>query len=79
MVKSFIPNFCRVRRHEQLLSYFGRKIGFRFLRAKKSSSILSLNTVICIGGVAVGVLTMIVTLSVMAGFEDELKKKTVFS
>ncbi len=75
MVKSFIPNFCRVRRHEQLLSYFGRKIGFRFLRAKKSSSILSLNTVICIGGVAVGVLTMIVTLSVMAGFEDELKKR----
>ncbi len=53
----------------------GRKVGFRYLRAKKSSSFLSLITTISIGGVAVGVLTLIVTLSVMSGFESELKKR----
>ena len=43
--------------------------------AKKSSSFLSVITAISVGGVAVGVLTMIVTLSVMSGFEEELKKR----
>ncbi len=43
--------------------------------AKKSSSFLSIITAISVGGVAVGVLTMIVTLSVMSGFEQELKKR----
>ncbi len=54
---------------------FARKVGFRYLRAKKRSSFLSLITAISIGGVAVGVLTLIVTLSVMSGFEGELKKR----
>ncbi|MEW6056310.1 MAG: ABC transporter permease [Bdellovibrionota bacterium] len=53
----------------------GRKVGFRYLRAKKGSSFLSAITAISIGGVGVGVLTMVVTLSVMAGFEQELKKR----
>lgn len=43
--------------------------------AKKSSSFLSIITAISVAGVGVGVLTMIVTLSVMSGFEDELKKR----
>jgi lipoprotein-releasing system permease protein len=51
----------------------GRKVGFRYLRSKKSSSFLSLITVISFLGVAVGVMTMVVTLSVMSGFETELK------
>lgn len=53
----------------------GRKVGFRYLMAKKSSSFLSIITAISVGGVGVGVLTMIVTLSVMGGFEAELKKR----
>jgi lipoprotein-releasing system permease protein len=53
----------------------GRKVGFRYLTAKKKSGFLSLITVISITGVAVGVATLVVILSVMAGFERELKKR----
>lgn len=53
----------------------GRKVGFRYLTSKKSSKFLSIITAISIGGVGIGVLTMVVTLSVMSGFEDELKKR----
>lgn len=53
----------------------GRKVGFRYLTSKKSSRFLSVITAISIGGVGVGVLTMVVTLSVMSGFEAELKKR----
>lgn len=54
---------------------FGRKIGFRYLTSKKSSRFLSVITAISVGGVGVGVLTMVVTLSVMSGFEAELKRR----
>ncbi len=53
----------------------GKKVGFRYLKAKKSSSFLSLITVISVGGILVGVLTLIVTLGVMSGFESELKNR----
>lgn len=56
-------------------SRLGRTVGFRYLRAKKSSSFLSLITLISFAGVGLGVLTMIVTLSVMSGFEQELKRR----
>lgn len=50
-------------------------MGFRYLMAKKSSKFLSIITAISVGGVGVGVLTMVVTLSVISGFEQELKKR----
>ncbi len=50
-------------------------VGCRYLFSKKSSSFLSFSTFISIAGVAVGVLTLVVTLSVMSGFEVELKKR----
>ncbi len=55
-------------------SKFGKKIGFRYLRSKKSSGFLSLITAISIIGVFIGVLTLIVTLSVMRGFDQDMKK-----
>ncbi|MGE4233348.1 MAG: FtsX-like permease family protein [Bacteriovoracia bacterium] len=54
---------------------FGRKIGFRYLWAKKSNRFLSFISAIGIGGVAVGVTTLIVTLSVMSGFERQMREK----
>jgi lipoprotein-releasing system permease protein len=48
-------------------------IGLRYLRSKKSSAFLSLITFLSIAGVAVGVATLIVILSVMDGFEGALK------
>lgn len=50
-------------------------IALRYLKGKHKRAPISLNTFISIGGVAVGVMTLIVVLSVMSGFENDLKKK----
>lgn len=54
-----------------------RWVGWRYLKSKKSSQFLSFITVLSVAGVALGVATMIVVLSVMDGFEDELKKRLI--
>lgn len=50
-----------------------RFVGLRYLRAKKDSRFLSLITGFSVAGVALGVCTLIVILSVMDGFEGALK------
>jgi len=47
----------------------------RYLRSKKNSRFLSFITLLSIGGVAIGVTAMIIVLSVMDGFESQLKKR----
>ncbi|MBL7715840.1 MAG: ABC transporter permease [Bdellovibrionales bacterium] len=54
-------------------------VGFRYLKSKKNSSFLSFITFISIAGVALGVTAMIVVLSVMDGFERELRKRLMNS
>ncbi len=50
-------------------------VGLRYLRSKKSSRFLSFITLISVFGVMLGVAALIVVLSVMDGFEVELKKR----
>jgi lipoprotein-releasing system permease protein len=50
-------------------------IAFRHMRTKKKQKGISLNTLISIGGVAVGVMALLVVLSVMSGFHEDLQKK----
>ncbi len=50
-------------------------IALRYMKGKRHRSPISLNTLISIGGVALGVMTLIVVLSVMGGFESDLKQK----
>lgn len=50
-------------------------IALRYLRSKKKNRGVSVNTAISIGGVAVGVMALLVVLSVMSGFHLDLQKK----
>ncbi len=50
-------------------------IGFRYLKARRGQRFLSLITWIAIGGVAVGVMALLVVLAVMSGFERDLRAK----
>ncbi len=54
-------------------------VGFRYLKSKKNSKFLSFITILSILGVGLGVTAMIVVLSVMDGFEAELKKRMMTS
>ncbi|NCO83808.1 MAG: lipoprotein-releasing system transmembrane subunit LolC [Nitrospirae bacterium CG_4_10_14_3_um_filter_44_29] len=50
-------------------------IAFRYLKSKKRRKGISLNTAISAGGVAVGVMALLVVLSVMSGFHEDLQRK----
>jgi lipoprotein-releasing system permease protein len=52
-------------------------LSLRYLKAKRQQMFISLITWISVGGVAVGVMALIVVLAVMSGFEDVLKHKIV--
>jgi len=50
-------------------------IALRYLKAKKRHKAISINTFISIGGVSLGVATLIATLAVMTGFSEDLRDK----
>jgi lipoprotein-releasing system permease protein len=50
-------------------------IALRYLKSKKKHKGISFNTLISISGVAVGVMALLVVLSVMSGFHEDLQKK----
>jgi lipoprotein-releasing system permease protein len=54
---------------------FETYIGFRYLKARRKQRFVSASTLISILGVTVGVMALIIVISVMAGFEDELKQR----
>ena len=50
-------------------------VSLRYLKAKRKQAFISLLTWISIGGVTLGVMTLIIVLSVMSGFEEDLRDK----
>lgn len=56
-------------------SYWIPWVALRYLRSKKNSKFLSFITFFSLVGIALGVMAMIIVLSVMDGFESELKKR----
>ena len=50
-------------------------IGLRYLRAKRKEAFISLITVISTLGVMIGVMTLNIVLSVMTGFEEDLRDR----
>lgn len=52
-------------------------IGLRYLKSKRKQSFISIISVISVGGVALGVATVILAISVMSGFEETIKEKFI--
>ncbi|MCK5552441.1 MAG: lipoprotein-releasing ABC transporter permease subunit [Deltaproteobacteria bacterium] len=50
-------------------------IGLRYLKAKRKQFFMSINSIISIAGVFLGVMTLIIVLAVMNGFETDIKDK----
>ncbi|MBI1966832.1 MAG: ABC transporter permease [Gemmatimonadetes bacterium] len=58
-----------------MISDLELRIALRYLRSRRSSKLLSLITVIAVGGVAVGVMALVVVLGVMNGLQADLRDK----
>ncbi|MEM9057074.1 MAG: lipoprotein-releasing ABC transporter permease subunit [Pseudomonadota bacterium] len=50
-------------------------VGLRYVRAKRSNHFISFISLISMGGIAVGVMALIVVMSVMNGFGNELRSR----
>ncbi len=57
--------------------HYSLSIALRYLRSKKRSGFVSRVTLIAVGGTFVGVATLIIVLSLMNGFENELRSRIV--
>jgi len=66
------PGIRRILRWPSRLEW---RIAQRYLRSRRGSRVASLNTVISTGGVAVGVLALIVVLGVMNGLRNDLRER----
>lgn len=58
-----------------MISRLELQIALRYLRGRRASRLLSLITVIAVGGVAVGVMALVVVLGVMNGLQADLRDK----
>lgn len=50
-------------------------IALKYLKSKRKQAFVSLITLISVGGVTLGVMALIIVLSVMSGFENDLRNK----
>jgi lipoprotein-releasing system permease protein len=60
-------------RNRRLYGYIAR----RYLSSRRGRGFLSLITWIAIGGVAVGVMALIVVIAVMSGLQTDLREKII--
>jgi lipoprotein-releasing system permease protein len=51
------------------------RVAMRYLRSRRSSRLLSLITVIAVGGVTIGVMALVMVLGVMNGMQSDLRDK----
>jgi len=54
---------------------FERFVSLRYLKAKRKQTFISIITLISIAGVMLGVMALIVVLSVMSGFQEDIRTK----
>ena len=58
-----------------MLNRYPLFVGWRYTRARRRNHFVSFNTLVSVLGVALGVAALIVVLSVMNGFEQELRRR----
>ncbi len=58
-----------------MFSLFERRIAFRYLRARRSEGAISIIAAFSVLGICLGVATLIIVMSVMNGFREELTKQ----
>src|SRR5256712_5271452 len=51
------------------------RVAMRYLRSRRSSRLLSLITVIAVGGVTIGVMALVIVLGVTNGMQNDLREK----
>lgn len=51
------------------------RVAMRYMKSRRSSRLLSLITVIAVGGVTVGVMALVIVLGVMNGLQNDLREK----
>lgn len=51
------------------------RVAMRYMKSRRSSRLVSLITLIAVGGVAVGVMTLVFVLGVMNGMQNDLREK----
>jgi len=51
------------------------RVAMRYLRSRRSSRLISLITVIAVGGVTIGVMALVIVLGVMNGMQNDLREK----
>src|SRR5919201_4484142 len=51
------------------------RVAMRYLKSRRSSRLLSLITVIAVGGVTIGVMALVIVLGVMNGMQNDLREK----
>lgn len=56
----------------RMLSVFERKVAFRYLRTRREDRFISITSGFSLVGIALGVATLIIVMSVMNGFREEL-------
>ena len=58
-----------------MISPLELRVALRYLKSRRSSRLLSLITVIAVGGITVGVMALVIVLGVMNGLQNDLREK----
>src|SRR6201997_5929264 len=66
------PAFAEVTKEEVIFGAFERMVAFRYLRARRQEGFVSVIAIFSLLGIALGVATLIIVMSVMNGFRADL-------
>src|SRR6201997_1531867 len=66
------PAFAEVTKKRMIFNAFERMVAFRYLRARRQEGFVSVIAIFSLLGIALGVATLIIVMSVMNGFRADL-------